>query len=166
MDDHPNISKIMRRTSSSIIWQLLFFLIALFLILPTSQATGRSAHKLKRVVLTNNHTNYLSVRCFSFDTEFKAQHLKSMQKYTFTFPVRTVFPSATMFNCSTNMGVFVAYKYDYQCADPKYDSCDWIYDEDRTYHWIPKTQIWEAVDYSPNYESLVRGGIIKGYYTN
>lgn len=149
-------------TKTTILQFAILLIIALLLTIPTSQAT----EKRKRVVITNNHTNYLSLRCFSFDTAFKAQHLQAMQKYTFSFPVGSFFPYATMYNCSTNMGVFIAYSYDDECAKPEYDSCDWMYDEDRTYHWLPKTEKWKPYDYNPNYESLARGGVIQGYYAN
>ncbi|GER26781.1 plant self-incompatibility protein S1 family [Striga asiatica] len=111
----------------------------------------------KTVVLTNNHTNYLSIRCFSFDDNFDVVHLQSGGQYMFKVHKRVIYPSSTMFNCSTNMGTFVAYKYNYDCTSDEYKTCDWKFDEESAYRWEPKQNSWVAFDYSPNYESLNRG---------
>ncbi|KAH6784774.1 hypothetical protein C2S52_009733 [Perilla frutescens var. hirtella] len=121
---------------------------------------------IKRVVITNNHTNFLSVRCFSFEDDFTVNHLPPWGQYAMKVSKRVVYPSATMFNCSTNMGTFVAFKYDYECVKDEYEKCDWRFDEDSAYRWEPKLNVWAAVDYAPNYESLNRGGVIRGYFAN
>lgn len=64
------------------------------------------------------------------------------------------------------MGTFVAYKYDYQCSKEEYDTCEWRFDEDSAYMLLPGNGTWTALDYAPNYESLNRGGVIKGYFAN
>ncbi|KAK4349581.1 hypothetical protein RND71_032336 [Anisodus tanguticus] len=119
----------------------------------------------KVVVITNNHTNYLSVRCFSFDNDGKVQHLNTMGSFNITVKIRKLFSSSTMWNCSTNMGTFVAFKYDYGCVD-RLKPCEWRFDENFTYRYSPKEEEWVAHEYNPNYESLTRGGVIKGYYVN
>ncbi|GFP87627.1 hypothetical protein PHJA_000906400 [Phtheirospermum japonicum] len=71
-----------------------------------------------------------------------------------------------MFNCSTNMGTFIAYKYNYKCAEKTYKTCDWRFDEDSAYRWGPKQRQCYAYVFAPNYESLNRGGVINGYFAN
>ncbi|KAL3844438.1 hypothetical protein ACJIZ3_001841 [Penstemon smallii] len=127
---------------------------------------GQAMSKEKLVVVTNNHTNYLSVRCFSFNDDFDVTHLQPWNQFRFRVRKRLIYPSATMFNCSTNMGTFVAFKFNYECSEDKYDTCDWRFDEDSAYRWDPESKKWTQVDYQPNYESLTRGGVIKGYYAN
>ncbi|KAL6530853.1 hypothetical protein OROGR_014713 [Orobanche gracilis] len=149
---------------------IILLLVATFVIhVPTTTQT-RSEDEGKIVVLTNNHTNYLSVRCFSFDDNFDVTHLPPGGQYKFRVRKRLIYPSSTMFNCSTNMGTFVAYKYSYGCNEDTHKTCDWRFDEDSAYLWEPLKNLglgeWEAVDYSPNYESLNRGGVIKGYFAN
>ncbi|KAL6544192.1 hypothetical protein OROGR_010689 [Orobanche gracilis] len=140
------------------------------IVIHVTTATQEKSKDGKIVVLTNNHTNYLSVRCFSFDDNFDVTHLPSGGQYKFRVRKRLVYPSSTMFNCSTNMGTFVAYKYSYECTKDTHDTCDWRFDEDSAYLWEPTKNIklggWEPVDYSPNYESLNRGGVVKGYFAN
>uniref|UniRef100_A0A3Q7HGP8 S-protein homolog n=1 Tax=Solanum lycopersicum TaxID=4081 RepID=A0A3Q7HGP8_SOLLC len=121
-------------------------------------------HK-KIVVITNNHTNYLSVRCFSFEDDGNVKHLSTMSSFNITVKVKNFFSSSTMYNCSTNMGTFVAFKYDYGCVS-RSTPCEWRFDENFTYRYSPKDQKWVAHEYNPNYESLTRGGVIKGYYVN
>ena len=120
----------------------------------------------KNVVVTNNHTNYLSIRCFSFNNEYEVKHLAPWEHFEFSLTKSKIYPSSTMFNCSTNMGTFVAFKYDYECSVGKYDTCDWRFDENNAYRWEPKSNIWVTADYAPNYESLDRGGVIQGYFAN
>ncbi|PIN20128.1 hypothetical protein CDL12_07185 [Handroanthus impetiginosus] len=141
-----------------------FLLIAFLLHISITHAKLNANEKI--VVVTNNHTNYLSIRCFSFDNDFDVTHLPSWGQYKFRVRKRVVYPSSTIFNCSTNMGTFVAFKYDYECSKDKYDTCDWRFDEESAYRWDPKLNTWVAYDYAPNYESLNRGGVIKGYFAN
>lgn len=136
----------------------------LLLHVPPTHASLKA--KTKLVVLTNNHTNYLSVRCFSFDDTFNVSHLAPWGQSKFRVTKRVIYPSSTMFNCSTNMGTFMAFKYDYECMSDEFEICDWRFDEEGAYRWEPKSNIWAGVDYSPNYESLSRGGVIKGYFAN
>lgn len=130
---------------------------------PTNASMGTTA---KLVVVTNNHTNFLSIRCFSFDNAYTVNHLPPWGQYQFKVKRGIMYPSTTMFNCSTNMGTFVAYRYNYECAKAEYEKCDWRFDEDGAYRWEPKLNVWRPVDYSPNYESLDRGGVIQGYFAN
>ncbi|EPS62639.1 hypothetical protein M569_12151, partial [Genlisea aurea] len=120
----------------------------------------------KTVVVTNNHTNYLSLRCFSFDNDYTVVHLQTWGQYRFRFNTRVFYASSTMFNCSTNMGTFVAYRYDYECSDWRFETCDWRFDEESAYIWHPKSKTWATYEYDPNYESLNRGGVIQGYFAN
>ncbi|KAL8513646.1 hypothetical protein ACS0TY_012943 [Phlomoides rotata] len=133
---------------------------ATFLLLQTD------ASRLKTVVVQNNHTNYLSIRCFSFVIDDYVKHLAPKEQFKTNVENNPFYPSATMFNCSTNMGTFVAVKYDYECNMENYYSCDWKFDENYAYRWEPKSNIWVATEYAPNYESLERGGVIKGYFAN
>ncbi|KAM3358247.1 hypothetical protein P3S68_021178 [Capsicum galapagoense] len=120
----------------------------------------------KIIVITNNHTNYLSVRCFSFDNDGDdVKHLHAMDSFNITVKIRKFFSTSTMYNCSTNMGTFVAFKYNYGCATHS-GPCEWRFDENFTYHYSPKRKQWVVYEYYPNYESLTRGGVIKGYYVN
>ncbi|KAL3500062.1 hypothetical protein ACH5RR_039155 [Cinchona calisaya] len=152
-------------TIARVLIQLSFLqLIAMLLIIPSS-AEAKLAKK-KDIYITNNHTNILTVRCFSFNDEIPRRHLRPNETFNFTVTHNIIFPSLSMYNCSTNMGVFIAYRYDYKCSDESVKSCDWRFDERRTYHYINETQTWEAYDYNPNYESLGRGGVVKGYFTN
>lgn len=64
------------------------------------------------------------------------------------------------------MGTFVAYKFNYLCSEDTYESCDWRFDEENVYRWDPKMNTWYSYNYDPNYESLTRGGVIKGYFAN
>lgn len=138
-----------------------FLLIAAILLVPHVHAK-----RDKIVVVTNNHTNYLSVRCFSFDNGFDVTHLQPWDQFKFRVKERVFYPSATMFNCSTNMGTFVAFRFNYQCNDDMYETCDWRFDEESAYRWDPKSQVWSQQDFQPNYESLDRGGVIQGYFAN
>lgn len=139
----------------------IFFCINIF---SNIEATSRLPNE-KLVVVKNNHTNYLTIRCFSFDDSFPLNHLKSNQEFSFKVNIRRVFPTATMFNCSTNMGTFVAFRSDYQCVtDP--EPCQWMFDENFTYLYSSKDKEWVLNEYNPNYESLKRGGVMKGYYVN
>ncbi|KAG5589284.1 hypothetical protein H5410_039798 [Solanum commersonii] len=58
----------------------------------------------KIVVITNNHTNYLSVRCFSFDEDGDINHLNTMGNFNITVKIRKFISTSTMFNCSTTHG--------------------------------------------------------------
>ncbi|PHU08666.1 hypothetical protein BC332_20526 [Capsicum chinense] len=116
----------------------------------------------KIVVITNNHTNYLSIRCFSFDNDGgDVKHLNAMGTFNITIKIRKFFPTSTMFNCSTNMGTFIAFKSSYQCVGHS-EPCQWRFDENYTYRYDPKDKEWVLKEYNPNYESLARGGVIKG----
>ncbi|CAI9095182.1 OLC1v1031066C1 [Oldenlandia corymbosa var. corymbosa] len=121
------------------------------------------------VSITNNHTKILTVRCFGFydenTTRTRRMHLKPNEGYSFNVTPHRFFPSSTMYNCSTNMGVFMAYRYRDNCTLKPFKVCEWKFDETQTYR---KTDsgTWEAIDYNPNYESLGRGGVVKGYFTN
>ncbi|KAM3270851.1 hypothetical protein P3S67_029053 [Capsicum chacoense] len=120
----------------------------------------------KIVVVTNNHTNYLSIRCFSFDDDGgDVKHLNAMGTFNITVKIRKFFPTSTMFNCSTNMGTFIAFKSSYQCVSHS-EPCQWRFDENYTYRYNPVDKEWVLHEYNPNYESLSRGGVIKGYYVN
>ncbi|KAM3270849.1 hypothetical protein P3S67_029051 [Capsicum chacoense] len=120
----------------------------------------------KIVVITNNHTNYLSIRCFSFDNDGgDVKHLNAMGSFNITVKIRKFFPTSTMFNCSTNMGTFIAFKSSYQCVGHS-EPCQWRFDENYTYRYDAKDKEWVLKEYNPNYESLARGGVIKGYYVN
>ena len=143
-------------------------LVSLLLLLPVSEGSIWNRGPKITVTVENNHTNYLSIRCFSFEKSEKVQHLKTGAQFSFTFPTNSLFPSATMVNCSTNMGVFVAYKFDYHCK--KIRKCDWRFDLNQSYmlepsasNWAPT---WIPMDYNPNYESLERGGVVEAKYTN
>ncbi|KAL7111887.1 hypothetical protein ACP275_05G117600 [Erythranthe tilingii] len=153
-------------TTAAVHAAFLLFLLLNAAFIPAVYAKNEEQPTGKLIVLTNNHTNYLSIRCFSFDNEFDVTHLRSWGQYKFRVRKRVVYPSSTMFNCSTNMGTFVAFKYDYECCKDKYQTCDWRFDEDGAYRWDPKMLTWISVDYAPNYESLNRGGVIKGYFAN
>nr|GLL48712.1 hypothetical protein DM860_006432 [Ipomoea trifida] len=121
----------------------------------------------KRVEIENNHTSYLSIRCFSFEKSLELKHLAAGEKYTFDLKVRRLFPSATMYNCSTNMGTFVVFRHSYNCASlPEYPVCTWRFDDIMTYLYNPKYHFWGPYEYNPNYESLNRGGVIRGYFVN
>ncbi|KAL8133503.1 hypothetical protein AgCh_008824 [Apium graveolens] len=142
--------------------------VSLLLLLPVSEGSLWNRGPKIEVSVQNNHTNYLSIRCFSFERSEKVQHLKAGQQFSFTFPTNSIFPSATMVNCSTNMGVFVAYKFDYHCK--KMRKCEWRFDLNQSYllepsasNWAPT---WIPMDYNPNYESLERGGVVEAKYTN
>uniref|UniRef100_M1CUM8 S-protein homolog n=1 Tax=Solanum tuberosum TaxID=4113 RepID=M1CUM8_SOLTU len=126
-------------------------------------ATGLPDEKI--VVITNNHTNYLSVRCFSFDDDGEVKHLNTMGSFNITIKIKKFLPTSTMFNCSTNMGTFVAFNSHYECVSHS-GPCEWRFDENFTYRYSPKEKEWVAREYNPNYESLTRGGVIKGYYVN
>ncbi|KAL2527668.1 Uncharacterized protein Adt_12722 [Abeliophyllum distichum] len=160
----------MHITITSVITRALLLLVTFLFLVPTSTALGKDEEKenkkTKLVVVTNNHTNYLSVRCFSFDDEFNVVHLKPWAQFKFKVHIRKIYPSATMFNCSTNMGTFVAFKYNYHCSQDIYESCDWRFDEENVYRWNPKLKTWFSYNYDPNYESLSRGGVIRGYFAN
>ncbi|KAL2531421.1 Uncharacterized protein Adt_04772 [Abeliophyllum distichum] len=156
-------------TTTSVINIATVLLVTFILLVPASNALGNDKdekEKTKLVVVTNNHTNYLSIRCFSFDEDFNVVHLKPWAQFKFKVHIRKIYPSATMFNCSTNMGTFVAFKYNYHCSQDLYDSCDWRFDEENVYRWNPKLKTWISYYYDPNYESLNRGGVIKGYFAN
>lgn len=142
-----------------------------FILLLSFIAHGDLKPKEKIIVITNNHTNFISVRCFSFDNNFTVVHLPSWGQYKFRVRKRLIYPSSTMFNCSTNMGTFVAYKHDYNCIGDMYDTCDWRFDETSAYLWEPQGDpqgngYWHQMDYAPNYESLNRGGVIQGFFAN
>lgn len=64
------------------------------------------------------------------------------------------------------MGTFIPFKYNYQCSEDTYKSCDWRFDEENVYRWDPKTKNWYSYNYDTNYESLTTGGVIKGYFAN
>ncbi|TMX03896.1 hypothetical protein EJD97_013038 [Solanum chilense] len=128
-----------------------------------SSPTGLPDKKI--VVITNNHTNYLSIRCFSFDDDGEVKHLNTMGTFNITVKIKKFFPTSTMFNCSTNMGTFVAFNSHYECVSHS-RPCEWRFDENFTYRHSPKEEKWIAHEYNPNYESLTRGGVIKGYYVN
>ncbi|KAL3619144.1 hypothetical protein CASFOL_036714 [Castilleja foliolosa] len=145
---------------------LLVAVAAILLHVPMA-AHARTKDEGTMVVLTNNHTNYLSIRCFSFNDDFSVIHLPAGGQYKFRVRKRLIYPSSTMFNCSTNMGTIIAYKYNYVCAKKQYKTCDWRFDEDKAYRWEPEpTPGWYAHNYSPNYESLNRGGVVQGYFAN
>ncbi|KAK4354964.1 hypothetical protein RND71_027158 [Anisodus tanguticus] len=129
------------------------------------EVTSRSPPNEKLVVVKNNHTNYLSIRCFSFDDYLSIKHLKSNEEFSFKVNIRTIFPTATMFNCSTNMGTFMAFRSNYQCVTDS-DPCQWMFDENFTYRYHSKDKELALYEYNPNYESLTRGGIMKGFYVN
>ncbi|KAK3037658.1 hypothetical protein RJ639_030435 [Escallonia herrerae] len=151
--------------SISISMHACLLLLALLLFIPNSE-TSLFTPVQKTVIITNNHTNYLSVRCFLFDNSYPVHHLKSKELFGFRFRPNSVFPSMTMFNCSTNMGAFVAYKYDYDCASDPSNKCEWRFDQNQTYLYHESMGEWVALDYNPNYESLEKGGVVKGRYTN
>ncbi|MCD7469148.1 hypothetical protein HAX54_007985 [Datura stramonium] len=119
----------------------------------------------KVVFITNNHTNYLSVRCFSFDDDGIVKHLNAMGSFNITVKIKKFFPTSTMYNCSTIMGTFIAFKSDYECVSHS-APCEWRFDENFTYRYSPTDEEWVVHEYNPNYESLTRGGVIKGYYVN
>ncbi|OIT32946.1 hypothetical protein A4A49_64085 [Nicotiana attenuata] len=135
----------------------------LFMINASNVAAGFPL--IKTVVVTNNHSNYLSIRCFSFDDDGQVRHLNKMGSFNISVKIRKFFPSSTMYNCSTNMGTFVAFRFDYECVSYS-TPCEWMFDEDYTYLYNPKDEEWAIHEYNPNYESLKRGGVIKGYYVN
>ncbi|CAN4077306.1 unnamed protein product [Withania somnifera] len=114
----------------------------------------------KIVVITNNHTNYLSIRCFSFDDDNVVKHLHTMETFNITVKIRNFFPTSTMYNCSTNMGTFIAFKSDYECVSRSVP-CEWRFDENYTYRYNPTDEEWTLHEYNPNYESLARGGVIE-----
>lgn len=139
-------------------------LLAVVLIfIPVSDAFWNKGEMI-RLNIQNNHTNYLSIRCFSFERTEKVQHLDGGQHFNFTFRTNSLFPSQTMYNCSTNMGAFVAYRFDYFCATSS--ACNWRFDLNQTYLLEPISGNWRAMDYNPNYESLERGGVVEAKYTN
>ncbi|MCD7449971.1 hypothetical protein HAX54_002688 [Datura stramonium] len=90
----------------------------------------------KFIVITNNHTNYLSVRCFSFNDDGIVKHLNVMGSFNITVKIRKFFPTSTMYNCSTNMGTFVAFKSDYDCVSHS-APCEWRFDENFIYRYSP-----------------------------
>ncbi|VFQ62522.1 unnamed protein product [Cuscuta campestris] len=141
-------------------------LVAFMVTRPEAAGDAETSSKRKLIVVTNNHTSYLSLRCFSFDNAFDVQHLNSWEQFKFMVDVRVIFPSATMWNCSTNMGTFVAFRHDYACSNHPSNTCQWRFDEHMTYVYDPTVALWVAVEYNPNYESLNRGGVIRGYYVN
>lgn len=145
----------------------MFLTLLIFVVINFShiEATGRSFSNKKLVVVKNNHTNYLSIRCFSYDDDLSIKHLKSNQEFNFTVNIRTIFPTATMFNCSTNMGTFMAFRSDYQCVTDS-EPCQWMFDENFTYRYGSKDKEWQLYEYNPNYESLTRGGVLRGFYVN
>ncbi|KAL8503472.1 hypothetical protein ACS0TY_022283 [Phlomoides rotata] len=143
-----------------------FLVLVLFLVVPATFLLQSDASRSKTVVVTNNHTNYLSIRCFSFVEDEVVKHMAPREQFVTNVKKNPFYPSATMFNCSTNIGTFVAVKYDYECNMENHYSCDWRFDEDYAYRWEPKSNIWVATEYAPNYESLDRGGVIKGYFAN
>ncbi|OIT37044.1 hypothetical protein A4A49_58136 [Nicotiana attenuata] len=145
-------------STTTIMTMLLFFLIDV-----STVAAGFP--DTKTVVVTNNHTNYLSIRCFSFDDDGEVRHLNKMGSFNISVEIRKFFPSSTMYNCSTNMGTFVAFRSDYECISHS-TPCEWRFDEEFTYLYNPKDEEWVIHEYNPNYESLKRGGVIKGYYVN
>ncbi|KAL1819332.1 hypothetical protein ACET3Z_014201 [Daucus carota] len=142
--------------------------LSLLLLLPVSEGSLWNRGPKITVSVQNNHTNYLSIRCFSFESSEKVRHLDAGEQFSFTFATNSLFPSATMVNCSTNMGVFVAYRFDYHCK--KVRKCEWKFDLNQSYllepsasNWAPT---WIPMDYNPNYESLERGGVVEAKYTN
>ncbi|CAN4077217.1 unnamed protein product [Withania somnifera] len=88
-----------------------------------------------------------------------------MGSFNITVKIRKFFPSSTIYNCSTNMGTFVAFQYQYSCVS-RSTPCEWRFDENFAYRYSTKLESWNAYEYNPNYESLTRGGVIKGYYVN
>ncbi|CAN4077216.1 unnamed protein product [Withania somnifera] len=137
----------------------------LLLLLMMSINVAAGLADVKTVVITNNHTNYLSIRCFSFDEDGTIKHLNTMGSFNITVKIRKFFPSSTIYNCSTNMGTFVAFQYGYGCVS-RSTPCEWRFDENFTYRYNSKQERWNAYEYNPNYESRTRGGVIKGYYIN
>ncbi|CAK9136064.1 unnamed protein product [Ilex paraguariensis] len=155
-------------TATTTITHISFLLIAALFFVPVSEASIFSWRKrpLKTVTLTNNHTNYLSVRCYNFNDALRLQHLKPNQQFKFNFQVNGLLASTAMYNCSTNMGVFVSYRHDYMCGNDTINKCDWKFDLKGTYRYSPTLGDWEFFDYNPNYESLFRGGVVQNKYTN
>ncbi|KAM7490965.1 hypothetical protein LguiA_033886 [Lonicera macranthoides] len=123
-------------------------LVAMLFFIPTSNATINwiKSKPEKAVTITNNHTNFLSIRCFSFDTDLKMHHLRPWEGFGFKFRVHAFFPASTMFNCSTNMGAFTAFRYDYDCASSTNNRCDWRFDLLHTYRFATDIQDWELLD--------------------
>ncbi|KAM7494168.1 hypothetical protein LguiB_028777 [Lonicera macranthoides] len=132
---------------------------AMLFLTPISDASLFKNH-MKGVLVMNNHTNILSIRCFSFDDDLETHHLKPSEQFGFKFRLHAILPTSTMFNCSTNMGAFVAFRYDYECAIDTSNKCEWRFDLNQTYRYSQELQDWVAFEYNPNYESLERGGVI------
>lgn len=147
---------------------IFLLLVAMLFFIPSSDASINwiKNNPEKAVTITNNHTKFLSIRCFSFDNDLKMRHLRPWESFQFKFRTHAFFPSSTMFNCSTNMGAFTAFRYDYNCANNTNNKCDWRFDLLHTYRFSPNIQDWELHEYNPNYESLEKGGIVKSKYTN
>lgn len=147
---------------------IFLLLVAMLFFIPSSDASINwiKNNPEKAVTITNNHTKFLSIRCFSFDNDLKMRHLRPWESFQFKFRTHAFFPSSTMFNCSTNMGAFTAFRYDYNCANNTNNKCDWRFDLLHTYRFSPNIQDWELLEYNPNYESLEKGGIVKSKYTN
>ncbi|KAK6781676.1 hypothetical protein RDI58_019472 [Solanum bulbocastanum] len=49
-----------------------------------------------------------------------------------------------MFNCSTNMGTFMAFKSSYECVSHSM-TCEWRFDENFTYRYSPMEEEWIAL---------------------
>ncbi|KAG9134184.1 hypothetical protein Leryth_025427 [Lithospermum erythrorhizon] len=115
----------------------------------------------KVVRIMNNGTSISSVRCFSFFDDIPTQHLRSKASFSFSVRFTSFFSYSTMYNCSTNLGTFVVYRADHECARTDKD-CSWMFDDHRAYMYSPKDNTWNMIYYNPNYESVERGGVMKG----
>ncbi|KAL2527664.1 Uncharacterized protein Adt_12718 [Abeliophyllum distichum] len=160
----------MHTTITSVITTASLLLVTFLFLVPTSTALGKDEEKenkkTKLVVVTNNHTNYLSIRCFSFNDDFNVVHLKPWAQFKFKVHVRKILSLYNNVQLFDKHGTFVVFKYNYHCSQYLYESCDWRFDEGNAYRWNPKLKTWFSYDYEPNYESLSRGGVIRGYFAN
>ncbi|KAH7864448.1 hypothetical protein Vadar_029689 [Vaccinium darrowii] len=118
----------------------------------------------QKMVTVQNWTGLRSASGASHDDERKVHNLKPHEALSFTFRQSMIFPSSTMWNCSTNQGTFVAFKNDYDCNKNQNNLCTWRFSARDAHRYSPEYKKWVRYKYNPNYESLARGGVVKGRY--
>ncbi|KAL6955724.1 hypothetical protein U1Q18_041305 [Sarracenia purpurea var. burkii] len=142
---------------------LFFFSFLSSFIIPMSDASfWRSPQKT--VTIQNIDKIEIIVRCFSFDDDRPVQNLKPQEEYSFVFRQSVILPLSTMWNCSTHVGTFTVFRDEYDCNKNESNACKWKFNLQEVYRFSPKHGDWIAYEYNPNYESLRRGGVVKGQY--
>lgn len=139
----------------------IILLTAILVFVPSSEASFWQSPQ-KTVNVRNWNKTQISIRCFSFDDERKVVHLKPQEAFSFTFRQSMIFPSSTMWNCSTTQGTIITFKNDYDCNKNRNNLCTWRFSVKEAYRYSPEYKKWIRYEYNPDYESLSRGGVVKG----